>query len=157
MTKKLISTDGVNWADPIPVDKEEIVCSSIECIECLSCEYFYDLDEKYPTEYPCSSRKYRKSYRNPLNTNLLIHNFCAQRTGLRENSERIRYIIHGAEQSDDATVSWVTKELVGETLLSAATDGKCPVCESRGECLLLPIASGKNLKIFVFSPFFLFI
>ena len=95
------STEKPDWSEPIPIENEEEICAVNECIECLSCEYFYAFDEPYPTEYPCSTRKFIASYRNPTNENLLIYNVCASRTGLRENGGRaVRYIIHGAEQSD---------------------------------------------------------
>ena len=135
-----VEISGFQWTKPLPLDHVTELCTTFECLECLTCLHLYNFDDPYPRDYACSSRTYRKSFLNPEDSTELLYNHCVSRTGLRENAfVKKRYIIHGVEQSADPPMN---DPIIasGITDLFSTDNGMCKSCEVIGNCLLIESA-----------------
>ena len=129
--------DGSRWSAPLSLEESDQVCTTVPCIECLTCLHIYNANDTYPNDYACSSRSYRASYLDPSNPVHLLYNHCHTRTGLRENGlgDLKRFTRHGAEPTTDMAANTDPSSMIGVTNLDSTT-GLCDSCDG-GNCFTI--------------------
>lgn len=130
------------WQEPIPRDEVATICNWVDCIQCLTCDINYAVNQNKPgqsvLEEQCTTESYRANYLNRRQTSSLWYNQCSVQNGIQVVGKVPTYFLRAGVARTDEPGKVINGLLKKVTKLTEAREFVralvCDVCDDAVSC-----------------------